>query len=89
MSADPVAESSLASEQPDTEAPQSVEEAPDQTEVPKKASPQPDLTQPITLTDETVVVINGKKCVLRVEANSGQLCAFPVQTGTHYCSVYS
>ncbi|XP_013410675.1 zinc finger and BTB domain-containing protein 17 [Lingula anatina] len=44
-----------------------------------KLKPAPDLSKPITLTDETIVVINGKKCVLRVEANSGQLCAFPVQ----------
>ena len=33
---------------------------------------------PITLTTETVVVVNGKKCVLRVDPNTGQLNAYPI-----------
>ena len=42
-----------------------------------------DEKNPIALTSETVVVVNGKKCVLRVDPESNHLVAYPVkQEGT-------
>ena len=43
---------------------------------------QIDLSKPIELTSETVVVVDGKKCVLRVDPNSNQLSAYPVKSTT-------
>ena len=39
-----------------------------------------DEKNPIALTSETVVVVNGKKCVLRVDPESNHLVAYPVKT---------
>ena len=41
-----------------------------------------DLQKPIALTSETVVVVGGKKCVLRVDPQSSQLVAYPVKAVT-------
>lgn len=48
-----------------------------QTE-PGKDEKKLDLTKPIQVTDQTVVVVNGKKCVLMANPDTGQLCAYPV-----------
>ena len=36
-----------------------------------------DMNSPIPLTTETIVVVNGKKCVLRVDPDSNHLVAYP------------
>ena len=38
-----------------------------------------DLKSPIELTSETVVVVGGKKCVLRVDPQTNHLMAYPFQ----------
>ena len=38
-----------------------------------------DLKSPIELTSETVVVVGGKKCVLRVDPLTNHLMAYPFQ----------
>ncbi len=48
------------------------------------------MKNPIELTSETVVVVNGKKCVLRVDPESNNLVAYPVRTeGTRVFLVQS
>ena len=48
--------------------------------------PEPiDETNPIAVTSDTVVVIGGKKCVLRNDPESGQLVAYPFIHGRKYC----
>ncbi|XP_061193631.1 uncharacterized protein LOC133201845 isoform X2 [Saccostrea echinata] len=37
-----------------------------------------DLSKPIEVTNETIVIIDGKKCVLSANPDTGQLCAYPV-----------
>lgn len=39
-----------------------------------------DLSKPIEVTNETIVIIDGKKCVLSANPDTGQLCAYPVVT---------
>lgn len=47
-----------------------------------KEQKKPDLTKPIEVTDHMEVVVNGKKCLLKVNPETGQLCAYPlVSTG--------
>ena len=38
---------------------------------------EPQNERPIELTSETVITIGGKKCVLRVDSETGQLKAYP------------
>ncbi|KAK3595055.1 hypothetical protein CHS0354_002341 [Potamilus streckersoni] len=42
------------------------------------ASRKPDLSKPIQVDDQTEVIINGKKCILKVDPDTGQLCAYPL-----------
>ncbi|KAL3883735.1 hypothetical protein ACJMK2_029970 [Sinanodonta woodiana] len=42
------------------------------------ATRKPDLSKPIQVDDHTEVIINGKKCILKVNPDSGQLCAYPL-----------
>ena len=37
-----------------------------------------DLNRPVKLTSETVVVVDGKKCVLRVDPDTKHLVAYPL-----------
>ena len=41
-------------------------------------SRKPDLTCPIAVTESTEVVINGKKCVMMMNPETGQMCAYPL-----------
>lgn len=41
-------------------------------------SRKPDLTCPIAVTERTEVVINGKKCVMMLNSETGQMCAYPL-----------
>ena len=45
---------------------------------PIKEVKKPDLTKPIEVTDHMEVVVNGKKCLLKVNPDTGQLCAYPL-----------
>ncbi|KAL4232949.1 hypothetical protein ACF0H5_007637 [Mactra antiquata] len=45
-----------------------------------KDKKKPDLTKPIEVTDHMEVVVNGKKCLLKVNPDTGQLCAYPLIT---------
>ena len=47
------------------------------TEVKPQLAKRLDMESPIPLTSETVVVIDGKKCVLRVDPESNHLVAYP------------
>ncbi len=40
-----------------------------------------DTEKPIELTSETIVVVDGKKCVLRVDPTTNHLVAFPFKPG--------
>lgn len=42
--------------------------------------PKLDVASPISVTSDTVVVINGKKCVLRVDPDNNHLVAYPFKT---------
>ena len=44
-----------------------------------------DLSKPIEVTNETIVIIDGKKCVLSANPDTGQLCAYPVLTQEGKC----
>lgn len=49
-----------------------------------KEEKRPDLTKPIEVTDHMEVVVNGKKCLLKVNPDTGQLCAYPlIPTGKY------
>lgn len=49
-----------------------------------KDEKKPDLTKPIEVTDHMEVVVNGKKCLLKVNPDTGQLCAYPlIPTGKY------
>lgn len=41
-------------------------------------SRKPDLTSPIPVTESTEVTINGKKCVMMLNPDSGLMCAYPL-----------
>ncbi|XP_064629375.1 uncharacterized protein LOC135488651 isoform X2 [Lineus longissimus] len=41
--------------------------------------PKPDLENPIQLSDETIVVVGGKKCFLRCNPDTGEFKAYPVK----------
>lgn len=41
-------------------------------------SRKPDLSCPIAVTESTEVVINGKKCVMMMNPETGQMCAYPL-----------
>jgi hypothetical protein len=41
--------------------------------------PKPDLENPIQLSEETVVVVGGKKCFLRCNPDTGEFTAYPVK----------
>lgn len=43
-----------------------------------KEEKKPDLSKPIEVTDHMEVVVNGKKCLLKVNPDTGQLCAYPL-----------
>lgn len=45
-----------------------------------KEGKKPDLSRPIEVTDHMEVVVNGKKCLLKVNPDTGQLCAYPLIT---------
>ncbi|XP_045196595.2 zinc finger protein 236-like [Mercenaria mercenaria] len=45
---------------------------------PIKEEKKPDLSKPIEVTDHMEVVVNGKKCLLKVNPDTGQLCAYPL-----------
>ncbi|KAK3097444.1 hypothetical protein FSP39_009689 [Pinctada imbricata] len=45
---------------------------------PKNTTKKVDLSQPIAVTQETEITLNGKKCILRPNPTTGQLCAYPV-----------
>ena len=53
-----------------------IEQQPDEAAKPKPARVI-DMDKPIALTSETVVVVDGKKCILRVDPKSNHLVAFP------------
>lgn len=55
------------------------QEAPPNTNTPN-AGASLDLSKPIEVTNETIVIIDGKKCVLSANPDTGQLCAYPVVT---------
>ncbi|XP_052260585.1 uncharacterized protein LOC127864763 isoform X2 [Dreissena polymorpha] len=40
----------------------------------------PDLSRPIEVTDHMEVMVKGKKCLLKVNPDTGQLCAYPLIT---------
>ena len=57
-----------------------------------------DMSSPITVTPETIVMVKGRKCALRLNPSTNQLVAFPIRppnsTGKKQkcrklCSVYS
>ena len=39
-----------------------------------------DFTNPIPLSNQTVITVNGKKCVLQYDAKTQQVCAYPIKT---------
>ncbi|GFS17556.1 zinc finger Y-chromosomal protein 1 [Elysia marginata] len=41
-----------------------------------------DFTNPIPLSNQTVITVNGKKCVLSYDAKTQQVCAYPIKTKT-------
>ncbi|XP_052807532.1 uncharacterized protein LOC128236602 isoform X2 [Mya arenaria] len=41
---------------------------------------QPDLSHPIEVTDHMEVMVKGRKCMLKVNPDTGQLCAYPLIT---------
>ncbi|RUS81118.1 hypothetical protein EGW08_011104, partial [Elysia chlorotica] len=41
-----------------------------------------DFTNPIPLSNQTVITVNGKKCVLQYDANTQQVCAYPIKAKT-------
>lgn len=43
-----------------------------------KLEKKPDLTKPIEVTDHMEVMVKGKKCLLQVNPETGQLCAYPL-----------
>lgn len=43
-----------------------------------KVEKKPDLTSPIEVTDHMEVMVKGKKCLLKVNPDTGQLCAYPL-----------
>ncbi|ESO92218.1 hypothetical protein LOTGIDRAFT_162873 [Lottia gigantea] len=47
-------------------------------EIKIKKEPKPDLDCPISVSDRTEVVINGKKCVLLVNPDTKEMCAYPL-----------
>jgi hypothetical protein len=51
---------------------------------PTKEVKKPDLTKPIEVTDHMEVVVNGKKCLLKVNPDTGQLCAYPLVSSGKY-----
>jgi len=51
----------------------------DETEKPKPQRPIPDLSSPIELESETIVTINSKKCVLKIDPETGKLRAYPLK----------
>lgn len=55
------------------------QEAPPNTNTPNTGASL-DLSKPIEVTNETIVIIDGKKCVLSANPDTGQLCAYPVVT---------
>lgn len=55
------------------------QEAPPITNTPNTGASL-DLSKPIEVTNETIVIIDGKKCVLSANPDTGQLCAYPVVT---------
>ena len=46
-----------------------------------------DMTQPISVTQETEIMINGKKCILRPHPDTGELFAYPVIGKVHFVHV--
>ncbi|CAI9729155.1 XP_029640697.2LOW QUALITY PROTEIN: uncharacterized protein LOC115215614 [Octopus vulgaris] len=53
-------------------------DATDTTSTTAAQSRKPDLTCPIAVTERTEVVINGKKCVMMLNSETGQMCAYPL-----------
>lgn len=43
-----------------------------------KAVKKPDMSSPIEVTDHMEVMVKGKKCLLKVNPETGQLCAYPL-----------
>ena len=43
-----------------------------------------DFTSPIPLSNQTVITVNGKKCVLSYDAKTQQVCAYPIKTKSEY-----
>ncbi|CAL1542656.1 unnamed protein product [Lymnaea stagnalis] len=45
----------------------------------KEPSKQPDLNSPIPLSDQTIIMVKGKKCVLAFNQETQQVCAYPLK----------